>query len=148
MGTRCNLHITEQGFSCNESFQLYRHLDGYPTSILSSLLKAFKISGGGWQAGRAGKVAGCICAAGYDQYEPESNLQLHSDIEWFYRLTCINKAGGSLAEKPIWQVKIYRPKKSFWDNPIKKNMVRVAEGDLIDLAKRADEIEKRVYDDK
>ena len=98
MTTRANLKIESLGLDWHEAVQLYRHADGYPTSVLPSLLRAHKLSGGGWESGRSGKAAAFICAEGvedgYAAYEPESDLSYHGDEDWIYILTLFNQHSG------------------------------------------------------
>ncbi len=136
-----------------EEVQLYRHCDGYPTSVLPSLLKAFE-SGQSeesphvWPLGRAGYAAAYIIAATYEsgiQYgpyiavEPESGFDLHCDIEWLYLVNCINPPEEKLI---YWDIVVYRPRKGFWDKPAVSGCDVMAKGRLEDLVLQAKAIEE------
>ena len=159
MTTRANLKIESIGLDWHETAQLFRGADGYPTAVLPSLVKAYRWSGGGWEAGRACKVAAYICASSYVPahkvgdhdmppyvpYEPDTGLTPHGDIEWYYILSLINQDGGSMDERPRWEVEVFRPKKGFWDNPSLLNLSLVAFGEIHEIAERAAEIEQSAY---
>ena len=160
MTTRAQVRIKATGLGWEEEIQLYRHADGYPTAVLPSLARAFDMTGGGWQAGRAGIAAGFICVEGYTPgrdvsetlslpprvaYEPESGMNLHGDIEWLYILTLVNHSAGSLAEKPDWEVEIRVPIAGFWDDPTIEHTKFVTSGPVKDLAEMAENIEQSVY---
>ena len=111
MSTRCNIRVTQSGLGdWTNEIQLYRHCDGYPSSILPDLANIFESCGGGYEAGRAGKSAAFIIKYGDDCYEPENGLRLHGDIDYLYLVRCVNKNGGSLAEKATWEVEVRAPK--------------------------------------
>jgi len=142
MSTRTNLHITQKGVGWKQTVQLYRHCDGYPSSILPSIHRAFhEISDKGWEAGRAGKSASFIIAEGVSDgkgedwdrkstsYEPEEGLVLHGDIEWFYRITVGNS----------WYVEVY-DRENWEPDPTVENMRLVAEGTIDELQGRIKEI--------
>jgi len=146
MSTRANIRIRTLGADQGEEIQLYRHCDGYPTSVLPSLVKAFEMSGGGWPGGRAGQTASFICAAGYNPematpytaYEPEQGTQLHPDVEWVYVLTLLNNPKDG---KIFWKVEVSKPLSGFWDDPTFDNLKLVDGGPLYDVAARAETIE-------
>ena len=147
MSTRANVRITSEGLGGWEEVQLYRHCDGYPTSVLPSLAKAYKWSGGSWEAGRPAKAAAFIIAANYEParerngvsyppctpYEPDG-LQLHGDIDWLYRVIVINHHGGVISEMPIWEVEVYKPMAEFYNEPSFENCRLVKRGEVIALA--------------
>ena len=159
MTTRANLKIESLGLDWHEAVQLYRHADGYPTAVLPSLVKAYKWSGGGWEAGRARKVAAYICASSYVPahrvgnydmppyvpYEPDTGLTPHGDIEWYYILWLHNAKGGAMDEEPQWEVAVFIAGEEFWDNPTFLNLVPVARGEIHEMAERAEGIEQSVY---
>jgi hypothetical protein len=91
---------------------LYHHTDGYPTYMLPLIGKAFTLAvgenGDGWQVGRAGKAASFLCAADPGVFEPEQGLDLHGDIQYFYVLSVVNQTNGSMAEKPAWNIQVFR----------------------------------------
>ena len=109
MSTRCNIHVIQEGLSWNDTVQLYHHSDGYPSNMLRVFAKAFAMYGGDWHCGRTGHAAAFLCATEPQQFEPESHLELHGDIEFFYKLYVVNTKGGSMAEKPQWEVEVFRP---------------------------------------
>ena len=159
MSTRANVRITAEGLGWEDEVQLYRHCDGYPTSVLPSLAKAYKWSGGGWEAGRPGKAAAYICAASFQKakkagdlelapyvpYEPDSDLRLHPDIEWVYRVVLVNHHSGITTEEPTWEVEVYKPKRGFWDKPEFENCVLIGRGEVRFMAKHAAKIESGAY---
>lgn len=149
MSTRCQVEVTSSGLEWKDSVMLYHHCDGYPSNMLPLIYEAYKTAvapgkygSSAWEAGRPGKAASFLCAADPGQFEPESGDKLHGDIEWFYVVECVNSKGGSMAEVPTWNVKVFTPNGSgFWDKPVRKSLKLVAEGEISDLAKRADKIE-------
>ena len=159
MSTRANIRIISKGLEWNEEAQLYRGHDGYPTSVLPSLVKAYGISGGGWEAGRARKVAAYICASNYEPahdeggihvppyvaYEPDAKLQLRSYIEWAYKLVLVNHEKGDMSERPTWEVEVYALDaghvQEFIDNPCFENLTLIARGEVTLLSMHAQEIE-------
>lgn len=111
-----------------QEVMLYRHSDGYPTSVLPALKKALLNTAREWEAGRAGHAAAYIIHESYRKMsydkgkthqiyiavEPESGFALHGDIEYFYVVTCQNKQNGSWAEKNMnWHVQVRVPAKGF-----------------------------------
>lgn len=118
MSTRCQVQVIQEGMGdWDAKITLYHHSDGYPNYMLPCIEKAYQLSGGQWEAGRAGKVASFLCAADPGQFEPEAGHSLHGDIEYFYKLYCLNGSNGSLTEHPRWEIAIYKPKDGFWDKP-------------------------------
>ena len=113
--------------------QLYHHCDGYPTNMLP-LMASHK--GNGWQAGRAGKLAAYLIATDPGGFEPEPELGLHPDIEYFYRVTTHNKNGGATSEIPRIEVEIYVPSDGFWDAPDLEHMRKLAGPILLETAAR------------
>ena len=148
MSTRANVRITSEGLGGWEEVQLYRHCDGYPTSVLPSLAKAFEWSGGGWEAGRPAKAAAFIIAANYEPareqngvrylpytpYEPDTDLQLHGDIEWLYRVVVITHSRFYTDRGPTWEVEVYKPTAEFWNEPSFQNCRLVKRGEVTALA--------------
>lgn len=125
MSTRCQVQVTQRGLGkWRDTLTLYHHWDGYPSNIVPHLQEARTLIGNGYESGRAGKVAGCICRTGDIVYawEPERTNRLHSDIEYLYLLEVCNTAGGSTAEKTTWKLTIFVPTDSFWDRPKLDNM--------------------------
>ena len=144
MSTRANIRITDE-VNWRDEVQLYRHCDGYPTAVLPALAKAYQLSGGNWEAGRTGKVAAYICVAGYEKgyiaFEPENHLRLHRDVEWVYRVVLLNHENGKHLDQPMWQVDVYRPAKEFWNDPSFAHLVLWGRGDVVFMAKHAQEVE-------
>ena len=123
MSTRCQILVKTKGLSWeDDEVMLYHHCDGYPEHMLECIKRGYQLSGKDWEAGRAGKIASFLCAAHPGSTEPESGQKFHGDIEYFYELTAINGGGGSIDERPIWEVKVYSTTTGFWDNPNKKHM--------------------------
>lgn len=132
MSTRCNVRVTSSGLSWDEVPQyLYHHCDGYPENILPLIEKAFtvgtEILKAKWELGRAGKVAGLLCAVDPLQFEPDpeanqrEDAPYHGDVDFIYHLHLVNKkASGDIR----WFVTVYKPKADgkFWDEPCKDNM--------------------------
>ena len=103
MSTRCNVRF--KGWK--EEVQLYRHCDGYPTSILPDLAEAFHKAGGDWETGRAGKSARYLIKYSSGCYEPESHTTAHGDIAYLYTVECRGDSHvGALCE---WWVKVECP---------------------------------------
>lgn len=159
MSIRANVRITSEGLAWRDEVQLYRHCDGYPTSVLLSLAKAYQWSGGSWEAGRPRKVAAYICAASYKKaydahgfhhppyvaYEPDGDLDLHPDIEWLYRVIVVNHHGGVTTEVPTWEVEVYKPIRKFWDEPSFENCILIDRGEVTQIAKKAKKIKQEGY---
>lgn len=144
MSTRCNVHVIQQGLDWEEKVQLYHHCDGYPTNMLPLFAKAFEQYGKGWEAGRAGKVAGMIIATDVGQFEPESDTKLHGDIEYFYLIEVRNSAECSMADKPSWFVTVFAPKEGFWNNSDLEHLGKLAGPlEVVKAAKQAERIEKQ-----
>ena len=154
MSTRCQVRFLEAGLPWNNEdhfpIMLYHHSDGYPTNMLKLLLDGYdkaiaplKLGGGfydkSWQAGRSGKAAAYTIAADPGGFEPEAGNEFHVDIEWFYEVVCVNhaNAGGP----PSWQLRVFTPAPGFWDSPDRQHLALVDEGNIVDLAKRAQEVE-------
>jgi hypothetical protein len=127
------------GLDWEQEVMLYHHCDGYPTGIIPLLLEAWKTAPKDWESGRAGKVAGRVCATDPGSFEPESSMKFHSDIEWLYVLKLINKKNGSFDEKPRWILEIFVPSSGFWDKPELERMKMVFSGGLESV--KAEEIE-------
>lgn len=134
MSTRCQVMITSTGLDWTDKVMLYHHWDGYPSNIVPLLQQARRDAGGGWESGRVGKAAGFICCSDPGQFEPEADLDLHSDIEYLYVITLINKEGGSTKEEPLWNLAVMVPTKSFWKaggtSPTIKDMETIWEGGI------------------
>ena len=157
MSTRTNIRITSEGLGGWNEVQLYRHCDGYPSSVLPSLAKAYQWSGGNWEAGRPEKVAAFIIAANYEPahdahgshyepdvpYEPDPDLQLHGDIDWLYRVIAITHAPTYTDLGPTWEVEVYKPTRKFWDEPSFENCRLIKRGEVTQIAKQAKAIEQK-----
>lgn len=151
MSTRCQVEVKAVGLAWEDTVVLYHHCDGYPSYMLPLILKAYRASiapkahGRGdtavkinyaWQAGRPGKAAAQLCAADRYGFDVESSLDLHSDIEWFYSIECVNKNGGSIGEIPSWCVTIYKPGPKFnWDKPSRVDLIQVTNGNILKLGR-------------
>jgi hypothetical protein len=147
MSTRCQVQVIQEGLKdWNFTISLYHHWDGYPTNILPLIAKAFQSIPDEdiWLAGRAGHAAAFIIASDLAQFEPEASLDLHSDIEWLYVVHCVNSSGGTIAEKPVWYVKVYAPIKGFWDHPDMDHMKLVGDDQISKLVKIAERIEAAI----
>lgn len=118
MSTRCQLQVVQVGIEWDEKITLYHHYDGYPENIVKLVEDTYKIWGSSWKAGRAGKVASFLCWKDPGQFEPEEGHELHNDIEFYYRLRVVNLRGGSMNEKPNWELDVFSEEKG-WENPIK-----------------------------
>ena len=125
MSTRCQVIVEQEGLTIldeekpwGEARMLYHHMDGHPENMVHVFTKAYVLSEAGWEAGRAGKVASFLCAADPGQFEPEDNKALHGDIEYFYRLSVINKKNGSAKETPVWRIAVFAPFRKWYDAQI------------------------------
>tara|TARA_Y100001963_G_C6740344_1_gene428626 strand:- start:980 stop:1447 length:468 start_codon:yes stop_codon:yes gene_type:complete len=126
MGTRCQVRVKSEGLSWNEERWLYHHWDGYPENMVPIINKAQTVyhnnfvynqydpetqmamkSTNAYQNGRAGKVSAFLCAVDPTGFEPEDVGDLHGDIEYLYKLFLVNKNGGAMGEKPVWEMEIY-----------------------------------------
>ena len=107
MSTRCQVRVTQSGLGWDESVTLYHHSDGYPSWMVPLIQKSYDAYGGGWEAGRAGKVAAMLIGSDVEGYEPEAGHELHGDIAFYYVLDVRNKSMGTLAEKPEWHLAVY-----------------------------------------
>ena len=161
MSTRCQVIVrtpkkTSLGQNPGDEIYLYRHCDGYPDSIIPSLLMAYKMSDAqeenGWQAARPYKAAGYIIAAGFSPfeaekphsysciaYEPLPYKELHCDIEYLYIVTPIEKNS-----EIVWDVEVRTPKKAFYDSPAEENTKRIAKNDIRKLAKNTNLVSSEV----
>lgn len=84
MGTRCNIIVKDK----NESIQLYRHWDGYPSAVLADLPDVLTLA---WKLPRfePSDFAAAIVASWKDQAGNiyiDGNKKLHGDIEWLYTI--------------------------------------------------------------
>jgi len=113
MSTRSQITVKMEGCDWTDSVTLYHHCDGYPEHIIPCIVAGKRLAGNGYEAGRTGKVAAFLCAAHPGGFEPESTNDLHPDIEYHYTLYLVNVRGGSMAERPTWEVEIRQPKNSF-----------------------------------
>lgn len=139
MSTRCQVCVTQTGMrDWEDTIMLYHHSDGYPDHMIPCIKRAFDIGAaekpwGGfnlWRLGRAGKAASFLCASDPGIMEPESSLDLHCDIEYFYQIECVNENAGSSAERGKWIVRVYATNGKF--NGGKYNPKRLAGMKLID----------------
>jgi hypothetical protein len=103
MSTRCQVRVYG---AFNESRTLYHHCDGYPSNMLPLIQRGYALSGKGWEAGRAGKMASFLCAADPGSFEPEDDHGLHGDIEWYYRVYATGET--ACGTTPLWHVAIYQ----------------------------------------
>lgn len=105
-----------------DSILLYRHCDGYPTSVLPGLKKALENAGKTHKASRAGYSASYIIHESYSTFEnyrgettpdiaiqPLSYFSLHSDIRYFYSVLVVSDD----EENPDWFVDVYRRDEGF-----------------------------------
>jgi hypothetical protein len=142
VSTRCQVVVIQEGLGWKEKVTLYHHSDGYPENIVPLINKAlqghikdkdarlaeWKLSNHNegnpdWQMGRAGKVAGRLCWADADQFEPEDSHALHGDIEYYYKLYVVNgKNEGSFGADHTWELEILVPTDGFCDNSGEGNM--------------------------
>jgi len=111
MSTRCQIKVRQVGLDdWNDEVTLYHHCDGYPESdqgMVAVINRAFQKYGASWEAGRAGKVASFLCATQPGQFEPEEGHELHCDLDYYYLLGVVNH-NGSIAERPVWSLEIFR----------------------------------------
>jgi hypothetical protein len=136
MSTRCQVKVIQEGMDWQEEITLYHHCDGYPEHMIPTIAKAFNYKAprftkrdyDSWEKGRAGKVASFLCWSDPGQFEPEVGHELHGDIEYYYKIYCVNHQNGSVADKPSWEIEIYKPVDGFWD--------KADEGHLILIIKR------------
>jgi hypothetical protein len=84
-------------------------MDGYPQGVIPIIKEAWEKYGGSWEAGRAGKVASFLCAIEPGRIKPEEGHSLRGDIEYYYIVHVINRSGGTLVEKPQWEVEVFVP---------------------------------------
>lgn len=119
MSTRAEVLVTSaegrMGGS-HEKVYLYHHSEGYPSYMLPMFKKALakfggKIVGhdyrkGGWKAGRAGYVAGFLCAQDYGLFEPEDcdDAGKHRDLSYFYILRVSSTQHPD--EHGVWTVEV------------------------------------------
>lgn len=106
MSTRCQIEVIEAG----RHNLIYRHWDGYPSSIIPDLQKAAK-------AFHMSKLASAIIAQDIAQYEPCAYLDYHGDIKYLYILTVENK-------KVYLEVRTPTP--AFWEKGAKLEDTKVA----------------------
>lgn len=111
MSTRCQIKVIQEGLDWKEEITLYHHTDGYPEYMIPIISKAFSFKSrypnDEWEKGRAGKVASPLCWADPGIFEPESGHDLHPDIEYYYKLYCINHKHGAIGDKPTWEIEIF-----------------------------------------
>lgn len=94
MSTRSNLIAIDR----HDRLQMYRHLDGYPSSVLPALLEAFKYA---WPTPRfeasdflASVIRAWKTEGGGDIYvdgSPKAWEQVHGDTEWVYEVSGTEK---------------------------------------------------------
>jgi len=104
MSTRCQIQVVEDD---DLKITLYRHCDGYPSSIVPYIQDTFKEHGAHWEAGRAGKVASFLCEQNPGGTEPEEGHALHGDIEFYYRVHLNSPDGQHVSSKPTWDLEIF-----------------------------------------
>ena len=112
MSTRCQVKVIQEGMGndWNEEITLYHHTDGYPENMIPVISKAFNFKdkyANDWIKGRAGKVASLLCWADPGVFEPEKGHKLHLDIEYYYKLYCVNHKHGSAGDIPTWEIEIF-----------------------------------------
>lgn len=127
MSTRCQVKVIQEGVGWKKEVTLYHHTDGYPEHMIPCIHKAMGYEdeyckGMNWEKGRAGKVASFLCWSDPGTFEPEEGHNLHGDIEYYYKLYCVNSYQGSSKENPKWEVEVYCPKNGFWDAPEEQNL--------------------------
>lgn len=142
MSTRCMVRITSSGLGWDEAPQyLYHHCDGYPENILPLINKAFVVGTEGmgalrgfpadWELGRAGKVAGLLCAVDPLQFEPDpeansrGDAPYHGDLDFVYHVHLVNKTNPKDRGAIRWLVTVFQTKPEFWDAPTNKNLKQV-----------------------
>lgn len=132
MSTPCQVRIVEEGFLSDQR-TLYHHNDGIPEYIIPKIYDAYKLSGGGWEAGRAGKVASFLCAVDPGEFEPIPGNDISTGACFYYVLYLVNSQHGTLGECPGWEIEIYRPtasdkrKMTMEDMKIERNRTRLDE---------------------
>jgi len=115
MSTRCQVKVKQSGLSWDAEIMLYHHSDGYPEHMIPVIHKAFVEgmkptdygtfkSENAWSMGRTGHVGAMLCHVEPRQFEVESGMALHGDIEYLYEIELVNTQDGTLAEKPKWIV--------------------------------------------
>ncbi|PIN75345.1 hypothetical protein COV18_04110 [Candidatus Woesearchaeota archaeon CG10_big_fil_rev_8_21_14_0_10_37_12] len=133
MGTRMQVKISQEGLTCSDGegnrfhlldeVMLYNHDHGAPEEALAKLAEAFYLSGGNYKAGRSGKVASFLCATDPGGFEPMSDMGLNPDLNFVYNLFLVNVNGGSMDDRPRWDVEVYR--NTFEKEHIKDNLAVV-----------------------
>ncbi|MGA7861326.1 MAG: hypothetical protein WCB19_05660 [Thermoplasmata archaeon] len=118
MSTRAEVMVTGSEGGGSEKVYLDHHSDGYPSDMLPMFKRAFKKFGGkvgksyrvgGWKAGRAGYVAGFLCAEDYGLIEPEDcdSAGNHGDLEFFYVLRVSSTQHPD--EHGVWALEVRAP---------------------------------------
>ena len=98
MSTPCEVKVIQEGMPWDEEATLYHHWDGYPTNMVPIFAMAWKIGqekvSDPYMLGRAGKVAGIVCAADPGGFEPTpANAPygaLDYDLAYYYVLYAMN----------------------------------------------------------
>lgn len=145
MTTTCRIQLLEVGldddeqeFSNENAPTLYRHGDGYPSSVIPDIQKTYKRMSKvreGYCRGRAGKVASYLCATRPGEYEPEqvSGQELTNGINFLYKLYLINTSQGSMAENPAWELEISNDRGCFQPRaPLEECVLKCRKGEYED----------------
>lgn len=128
MSTRCQIQVIDRE---GNKVTLYHHCDGYPANMIRVISKALEIAGSNedahvqqWKAGRTGYAAGLLCAADLFEFQPEAGHELHSDIDYLYRLyVSLSKSPETGCGVPSWEVEVRTPAEGFSDKPLLRNTV-------------------------
>ena len=115
MSTRCQVQVIEDCDGQDFKVSLYHHTDGYPEYIIPKIYEAYcyenfdryGLNRDYWDftKTRAGKVASLLCWSDPTVFEPEDHHMLHGDIDYYYRLFCLNS---SQDKRPLWEVEIFK----------------------------------------
>ena len=132
MSTRCQVRILagnkEDNSQFSEDVTLYHHCDGVVNCMVPLFWQAYQFgitpfvpswkkddpnaepsNVSQWQAFRAGYAASFLCHIDPRGFIPESGHQLHSDIEWYYKLYVSGKTVKGQVQRQ-WELEIFKAK--------------------------------------
>ena len=143
MSTRASILLTSTDPNSDDPVWMYRHCDGYPSSVVPSIAAAQDLlAATDYQRTRTPYMASLLCVAGYEParditcadgsiYQVGATVSYRvdtgpaSDAEYVYVISA--SAAG-------WHIQVRRPTRRWWDHPIMSHTRLIRRGMAAELA--------------
>jgi hypothetical protein len=155
MSIRCQVQVIQEGLSWEERVSLYLHDPGCPSYIIPVMRQAYRYQRekywdqepdentfNWWRKGRPRKVASYLCWAAPGIFEPLDYHDIHPDINYYYRLYCVNN---DQAGDVVWEVEVFILGESSRDLRLIQPRTRLEDIDLEKLEESYARVKREMY---